>query len=193
MINILKFTTIMALGSSLLLAAPSAKKDAELKSVIKIGDRGSKLLLKTLGKNMKARLTDGGIMKALDFCSNEAFSLTENVNKKLPNGVRVKRISSKFRSPANKASKKELEILASFEKMQDMNVILPKYLVEKVSNHTYKYYKPLVIKKKVCLQCHGNLKDIELKRAIASRYPIDNALGYKIGDLRGAVVVTIEK
>jgi hypothetical protein len=190
--QILKYTAIMAIGSSLLLAAPSAKKDAELKSVIKIGDRGSKMLLKTLGKNMKQRLTDGGVMKALDFCSNEAFTLTEGVNKKLPNGVRVKRISGKFRSPSNKASEKELAVLASFKKMQELNIILPKHLIEKVDSHTYKYYKPLVIKKKACLLCHGEIKDIDLKREIASRYPIDKAMGYKMGDLRGAVVVTVD-
>jgi hypothetical protein len=151
------------------------------------------MLLKTLGKNMKKRLTDGGVMKALDFCSNEAFTLTENVNQKLPKGVRVKRISSKFRSPANKASEKELAVLESFEKMQELNIILPKQLVEKVDSHTYKYYKPLVIKKKACLLCHGDVKDIDLKREIASRYPIDKAMGYKMGDLRGAIVVTIDR
>ena len=193
MINILKLTTIVALSSSLLLAAPSQKRDAELKSVVKIGDRGSKMLLQTLGKNMKKRLADGGVMSALDFCSNEAFTLTENVNKKLPNGVRVKRISAKYRSPANKASTKELAILASFEKMKEMNIILPKHLIEKVDNHTYKYYKPLFIKKQICLECHGDIKNIDIKRAIASRYPLDKALGYKMGDLRGAIIVTVDK
>jgi hypothetical protein len=191
--NILKFTTIVALSSSLLIAAPSQKKDVELKSVVKMGDRGSKMLLKTLGKNMKTRLANGGVMKALDFCSNEAFTLTQKVNKKLPKGVRVKRISTKYRSPANKASEKELAILASFEKMKELNIVLPKHLIEKVDSHTYKYYKPLVIKKQVCLECHGDIKNIDIKREIASRYPLDNAVGYKMGDLRGAIVVTIDK
>ncbi len=189
----IKYFALLGLTSSLLIAAPVKKADIELDSVIKIGKRGSTMLLQTLGKNMKKRMKNGGVMKALDFCSNEAYSLTESVNRKLPNGVRVKRVSEKFRSPANKASSDELAVLKNFETMQKSNIILPPYLVQKVNKHTYKYYKPLLITKKVCLKCHGNIKDIDLKRAIASRYPIDNALGYKMGDLRGAVIVTVDK
>ena len=142
---------------------------------------------------MKKRMKDGGVMSALDFCSNQAYSLTEKVNQQLPNGVRVKRISAKYRSPANKPTDRELAILESFQNMKDMNIILPKFLIEEVDTKTYKYYKPLVINNKVCLKCHGTIKDIELKREIANRYPLDNAMGYKRYDLRGAVVVTIKK
>jgi len=191
--TILKITTLIALSSSLLLASPPTKKEMELVSVIKNGDRGSQLLLKTLGKNMKKSMKSGGVMKALNFCSNEAYTLTQKVNKKLPNGVTVKRISNKFRSPANKPQDNEQAVLESFKKMQSLNIVLPPYLIEKTGAHTYKYYKPLVIKKGVCLKCHGDIKDIDLKREIASRYPLDNALGYKMQDLRGAVVVTVDK
>jgi len=192
--NILKHLTYISLCASLLAAAaPVNKKEAELASAIELGHKGSNLLLKTLGKNMKKRMKNGGVMKALDFCSNEAYSLTETVNKKLPDGVKVKRVSAKYRSPANKPSEKELAVLKSFEDMKKLNIILPKYVVEKVDAHTYKYYKPLLINKKVCLKCHGVIKDIDLKRAIAEKYPLDTALRYKMGDLRGAVIVTIKK
>ncbi len=191
--KIFKHIVLLSLTTSLLVAAGPKKVEKELASVIKTGKRGSKMLLQTLGKNMKKRMKNGGVMKALDFCSNEAYSLTESVNKKLPNGVRVKRVSEKFRSPANKPTADETAVLKSFKEMQKSNIILPPYLVQRVNKNTYKYYKPLLINKKVCLKCHGNIKDIDLKRAIASRYPIDNALGYKMGDLRGAVIVTVDR
>ena len=191
--NILKHFTYISLCTSLLLAAPVNKKEAELASAIELGNKGSKLLLQTLGKNMKKSMGKGGVMKALDFCSNEAYSLTEKVNQQLPNGVRVQRISAKYRSPANKPTQKELAVLKSFETMKELNIILPKYVMEQVDTHTYKYYKPLLINKKVCLKCHGVIKDIDLKREIAGKYPLDTALGYKMGDLRGAVIVTIQK
>ncbi len=45
----------------------------------------------------------------------------------------------------------------------------------------------------LCLKCHGEpSKDVEFKRALAQRYPLDHAMGYKKGDIRGAVVVTIK-
>jgi len=191
--KILKTITLLSISASLLLSAPMSKKNAELKSVKQQGQKSSMLLLKTLGKNMKMNMKSGGVMKALDFCSNEAYALTEKVNKQLPNGVKVKRISSKYRSPANKPTEDELAVLKSFEYMKENNIILPKQLIQKVDTHTYKYYKPLVINKRVCLKCHGVIKNIELKRQITSRYPLDKAMGYKMGDLRGAIVTTIKK
>ena len=194
--NILKHITYISLCASLLAATPVNKKEANLANlayVVEQGQKGSGLLLKTLGKNMKKKMEKGGVMKALDFCSNEAYTLTEKVNKQLPNGVRVQRISAKYRSPANKPSEKELAILKTFQTMKDLNIIEPKYVVEQIDKHTYKYYKPLIINKRVCLKCHGVIKDIDLRREIAGKYPLDNALGYKMGDLRGAVVVTVKK
>jgi len=191
--NIVKPLVLIALSTSFLLAAPQAKKNNELQNIKKIGKSSSMLLLKTLGSKMKKNMKAGGPMKALDFCSQEAYTLTEDVNKKLPNGIRVKRISLKYRNPANKPEANEQAILTSLQNLQASNVILPKQIIEKVNATTYKYYKPLIINKQVCLKCHGNVTNTDLKRAINERYPIDKAMHYKMGDLRGAVVVTIKK
>lgn len=191
--NILQSLLLVSVSTSLLLAAPQSKQDKELQSVIKTGQKSTKVLMQTLGKNMKKHMKKGGVMDALSFCSEEAYTLTQRVNKKLPKGVQAKRISTNYRNPSNTPTENELAILNSLKTLQASNVVLPKYLVEKVDTHTYKYYKPLVIEKKVCLKCHGKVKDIDLKRAINERYPLDKAMGYKMGDLRGAVVITIEK
>ncbi|WP_297443862.1 DUF3365 domain-containing protein [Sulfurimonas sp.] len=191
--NLLKLVTLLSLATSLLLAAPKTKENTQIKALIKMGQTSSKLLLKTLASNMKKNMKAGGPLQALDFCSQEAYTLTEKVNQKLPNGVRVKRISSKFRNPANKPTGNEQVVLESLQKLKDANILLPKQLIQKVDANTYKYYKPLIIKKQVCLKCHGDVKETDLKRAIAERYPIDKAMHYKMGDLRGAIVVTITK
>lgn len=182
---------LISLSTVLLLGAPQNKQDKALNAVIATGQYSAKLLLKTLGSNMKKKMKAGGLMKALDFCSQEAYNLTEDVNQKLPNGIQVKRISLKYRNPANKPETDEEVVLEALQKLKSAHVMMPKQLVQKVNATTFKYYKPLLINKKVCLKCHGNIKDTDLKRAIAQRYPIDKATHYKMGDLRGAVVVTI--
>jgi len=191
--QLLKTIAILGVSSTLLLANSNHKQQSELKNIVKIGQKGSKLLLKTLGSNMKKNLKAGGPIQALDFCSNEAYNLTEKVNKQLPRGVRVKRVSVKFRNPANAPQADEAKVLKILQNLKNNNIILPNHLVEKVNGSVYKFYKPLVIKKKVCLKCHGDITDTDLKRAIADRYPIDKAKHYKMGDLRGAIVVTIDK
>jgi hypothetical protein len=135
----------------------------------------------------------GGVMDALDFCSNEAFSLTQEVNKGLESGVSVKRISIKYRSPANEPKADELAVLEEFKTLKAQNA-LPANIVKKIDEKTFKYYKPLVIEKEACLKCHGKIDEgSDLKKAIEAKYPADKATEYKMGDLRGAVVVTITK
>ena len=191
--KIIQPLTLITLSSALLFAAPQNKQNNEMPDIIKTGKSSAKLLLKTLGSNMKKNMKAGGPMKALDFCAQEAYTLTESVNKKLPNGIKVKRISLKYRNPANKPQKDEMDVLAALQNLKDANIILPKQIVQKVDATTYKYYKPLIINKKVCLKCHGKITNQNLKRAINEKYPSDKATHYKMGDLRGAVVVTINK
>lgn len=190
--NILQSITILGLSGSLLMAAPQSKQEIQMKEVLTLGKQGSSLLMKTLGKNMKIHMKKGGVIDALNFCSNEAYDLTQEVNRQLPEGVEAKRISSKYRNPANTPTDKELAILNSFENLQKLNVVLPKHLIEKVDETTYKYYQPITINNQVCLKCHGNLKNEDIKRTIAERYPLDKATDYKMNDLRGAVVITIK-
>lgn len=169
-------------------ASNSAPQD-----VIQTGKSATKLLVSTLGKNMKKNLKAGGAIQALDFCSQEAYTLTQNVNEKLPKGVSVKRVSLQNRSALNKPSMDEAQVLQELHTIQTQKKKLPPYLVKQIDEHTYKFYKPLVINKQVCLKCHGNIQDKKLASEIATRYPQDKATGYKMGDLRGAVVTTIHK
>jgi len=193
--KLIKSIAIVSLTASLLVAGQGngKKKDEALQNVIKTGKQSSKLLLKTLGSNMKKNMKAGGPMKALDFCSQEAYNLTEKVNKQLQKGVTIKRISMKYRNPSNKPEADETAVLEALAKLKSANVILPKKIVQKVSADTYKYYKPLVINKKVCLKCHGDIQNKKLQDEIAKKYPTDKATHYKMGDLRGAIVVTIKK
>lgn len=191
--KILYSVALVALSGSLVFASAQNKDNERLEKTIEIGKSSSKALMQTLGKNMKQHMKKGGVMGALDFCSSEASSLTEGVNKKMQNGVTVKRISSKYRNRINSPKKEEVAILESLEKLKQANAVLPKYIIQKVDANTDKFYKPLVINKKVCLACHGDIsKNVKLEKKVNSVYPLDKATNYKMGDLRGAVVVTIK-
>jgi len=190
--KLLKSITLLSLCASMLLAEAPQETRTELQKTVEIGESSSKLLIDTLGKNMKEHMAKGGVMDALKFCSDEAYSLTNATNEKLLAGTTVKRISLKYRNPANAPKENEAKILETFESLKTLNVVMPEYFVEKVADKTYKFYKPLSINNDVCLKCHGNISnDIDLKREVAKVYPLDKALDYKMNDLRGAVVVTI--
>ena len=175
--------------------APEAKgKQAggETVQAVKAGREASRLLIKTLGGNMKKHMKAGGAKDALSFCSMNAAALTAEVDSRLGEKVSVKRITLKPRNPANMAEGDEKEILEALENLKRNSVLLPKYLLQKTESG-YKYYKPLLINKKVCLKCHGRNIAPALQAEIKKVYPTDKATGYKMGDLRGAVVVTIKR
>ncbi|MEN8147317.1 MAG: DUF3365 domain-containing protein [Campylobacterota bacterium] len=190
----MKTLTILALSSALLLANPYESNKEELESVIKTGQEVSATLLQTLGKNLKKQMKAGGPMAAAEFCTTEAYTLTASIDEKYGKDVQVKRISLKERNPANQPQGEEKIIISSLDNLQKNGVVLPPYLVERVNKDTYKFYKPLVINKQVCLKCHGDIgKNPQLSQYLEKTYPHDKATGYSMGDLRGAVVVTIKK
>jgi hypothetical protein len=189
-----KSLIISAFFSAALLANPYQSTQEEIDAVKAVGQKASATLLQALGGNLKKHLKAGGPMAAFGFCSDNAYTLTEEVDRSLGDDVSVKRISLKYRNPANAPQGSEKAILESLQTLKANAVVLPKAVVEVVGDGTYKYYKPLLISKEACLKCHGDLgKTSELAKAIGARYPEDKATGYKMNDLRGAIVVTVKK
>ena len=190
----MKKLALIALCSAVLTASPYESDQKELDAVVKTGQEISAALINTLGKNLKQHMEAEGAVGAAEFCSTKAYALTAEIGEKFGKDVQLKRISLKERNPANQAEGEEKVVLQSLENLQKSGVLLPEYLVERVNNDTYKYYQPLVINKQVCLKCHGDIsKDQKLSQFFEKSYPHDKATGYKFGDLRGAVVVTIKK
>ncbi len=186
--KLIKTTLLVTMMSSLLCA--ETPKNSVLESVVNDGTQATQTLLQTLQSHMQEHMKKGGVMDALDFCSTQAYALTDEVNSKLPNGISAKRITLKTRNLANEPQTDESKVLKDLESKKELSP----YVVEKVDAHTYKFYKPLVIDKPLCLKCHGEIStDKNLQSAINEKYPNDKAINYKMGDLRGAVVVTIKK
>ena len=154
-----------------------------------------KILAKTLKSNLKAQFkADKTALKAIKFCANKAAELTKVVNSNLPKNVKVRRTALLLRNEANKPDALDKAIMQKI--ILDMNktsIKVSKPLLVEIPSG-YRVYKPLFIKP-VCLKCHGSSKDIspEVRKIIASKYPNDKAVGYKVGDFRGVIVSEITK
>ncbi len=187
-----KIVAVGLLSASLLVGAVAHEAEDIKKEVIEIGQETSKKLLKTLVPELKKAMKEGGPLKAVEVCSKKALKLTEKVAKE--EGVEIKRTSFKYRNPKNAPDKYEKEALEYFEKELKEKGELPKYYVQKINENEYRYYMPLKIKG-VCLTCHGdpNHMDKKLLAKIKELYPNDKATGYKLGDFRGVIRVTVTK
>ena len=185
----IKAVLLTATLSAILLGADAVPKD-----VIQKGDRASKLLLQTLGKNLKMHIKKDGLVAGAKYCSLNAYNLTEKVDRELGENITIKRVSKQYRNPNNAPNEQDSDVLSEFESYINAKEPLPAYIVRKNGENSYSYYKPLVIKKEVCLKCHGALKrGSDIAKFLLETYPNDRAKEYRMNDLRGAIVVNIKE
>jgi len=136
------------------------------------------------------QIQTNGVLQAVSVCSDTAQVLTNNFG--VQKGVFVRRVSFKNRNANNSPDDFEKKVLSKFELLyQNKELNSETEHVEIVQEGEFKYLrylKPILVQAE-CLNCHGSEPDImpEVKQLIAQEYANDKAVGYKIGDLRGAV------
>jgi hypothetical protein len=188
------------LAASLLAAlacAPSAKDVAPAPPVAadSAATGRAREAANALGKDLQgllfSQLERGGPASAIAFCADSAQVRTA---RHAGEGVYVRRVSLKVRNPANTPDEMErttLETLAS----RYASGQLPAELVEvrgRGSERRVHYVRPILVQEK-CLACHGDPAQIDptVKQIVSARYPTDAAVGYRAGDLRGALSVRV--
>jgi hypothetical protein len=164
-------------------AAPSAEVVAR---VTGRGEAAAKVLMDRLGAQLKGAMESGGPVAAIAVCQQVAIPLTDSAGAEFE-GVTVKRITLKPRNPANAPDEGDRDALEA------MAAQSPPQPVIRWADGVAHFYRPLMIQE-VCLKCHGDPATFpkELTAALAAAYPADAAIGYALGDLRGAIRVTMD-
>jgi Protein of unknown function (DUF3365) len=146
--------------------------------------------MKDLKGVLISQIQTNGVLKAVSVCSDTAQVLTNNFG--IQKGVYIRRVSFKNRNGNNSPDDFEKKVLSKFELLhQNKELNSETEHTEIVQEGEFKYLrylKPILVQAE-CLNCHGSENDIlpEVKQLIAQEYPKDKAVGYLIGDLRGAV------
>jgi mono/diheme cytochrome c family protein len=176
-------------------AAPQASAPAEARAPLteaaatEVGERAATAVMSHLMARVKKAMAEGGPEHAIDVCSEVALPLTAEIAKTQTRGVEVKRTSSRLRNPKNAPDALERLALDHFETADPAK--LPAELVQKVDDG-FRYYRPIVVQP-ACLACHGDRAAMSPKvlSKLQERYPNDQATGYKAGDLRGIIRVSV--
>ena len=166
--------------------------DAVADRAREIGEEAALALADELFGQLSAELEARGPVGALEFCSAEALPATGRVAAALADGLDIKRTTFLYRNPENEPDEEENDVLKYFERAYVLETNPPDYLVQKVSDREYRYYKPLVVVPP-CLACHGDPDQMapELTAKLAELYPEDHATGYEAGNFRGVIRVSI--
>ena len=159
---------------------------------MQVGEAGAGELLRTLVGRLTQAMDEGGPAQAVEFCSVDAIPLTRMVEAGLEGGVHLKRTSFRVRNPDNAPDEAEELALRYFEDAILEGGEPPSSLVQRVSETELRYYKPLFMGE-FCLRCHGDpaVMDPAVLEKVRATYPADLATGYKAGDFRGVVRVSV--
>jgi hypothetical protein len=165
--------------------SPEAR--AALESARRAADELTADLMKTLVEEMAA----GGPSKAVRVCAEVAPGVARQHS---TGGRTVRRVTLKSRNPASAPDAFEREQLQRLEREGVGPASGAEVIVESRSGSTaeLRYMRPIFVSGP-CLACHGALErlDLAVTYVLAEKYPGDRAVGYKPGDLRGAVSVRV--
>lgn len=140
---------------------------------------------KSLSGRLQQAIAQGGIVQAVQVCSTQAIPLTEAAGK--PFQATVTRVSHRPRNLNNTANTQELQVIQSYIAALGKGGPIKPVVVEKTGQPSV-VYAPILLAMPLCLQCHGavgtQIKDADYE-AIKKLYPQDQAINFKMGELRG--------
>ncbi len=152
-------------------------------------------LLNQLGQTLKSTLSAQGPEAAVSVCKEASPSIATSLSRK--HGAQMTRVGTRVRNPAmGTPNRWQQEALAQFETRLakgDAPAALEYWKVaDDGKGQRELHYAKAIMVQPMCVTCHGNAADIpaSLAEKIRIEYPQDQATGYSVGKLRGAVVVT---
>ncbi|MGH8677872.1 MAG: Tll0287-like domain-containing protein [Burkholderiales bacterium] len=150
-------------------------------------------LVQRLGAALRKAMADSGPEGAISVCRDTAPQLAGEVSRRT--GWRVARVSLKVRNPMLGAPDPwEQDMLKGFDAAVESGA-RPEQLeiaeiVDEPQGSYFRYLKALPVQP-LCLTCHGSAQTIppSVQARLTAEYPHDQAVGYKLGQIRGAVTI----
>lgn len=182
--------SLTMLLSAACLAAPAMAQDqaALLADARKVASEIPPKLLTVLTEEIKK----GGPESAIAVCREKAPQMAAKASAET--GWNVRRVSLKNRNPKAVPDAWERAALEDFDRRAaagEAPATLEKAaLVEEGGKKTYRYMKALPTQA-LCLNCHGSADQMSpaVKAKLTELYPQDKAVGYGVGQIRGAMTL----
>lgn len=138
---------------------------------------------------VKALQADGPLY-ALQVCNAEAMPITAQIA--TDHEADVFRVSLKNRNPNNIPNEWQRKVLIDFDARvangEDVTSMASFEVIELDNKKQVRFMKALPTEG-ACLACHGTNIGTEVKSKLDELYPADKAVGYSVGEVRGAIVV----
>jgi hypothetical protein len=147
--------------------------------------------MQTLKQELQKGMQAGGPINAVSVCNLAAPGIANTYS--VRKDWKVGRTSLKPRNPNNAPDEWERAVLESFDERNRAGedpAKLEFYEVVRAEGKRELRYMKAIPTVGLCLACHGEHLDSQVKTRIETLYPHDQALGYQAGDIRGAFTIS---
>ena len=175
-------------------SVPAAQAGASGDADLAHAQAAAKAFSSQLRGELQAAMVAGGPIAAVDVCHTRAPRIAEAVMAE--HDVRLGRVAlpGRNRNPAQQADGWQLDTLQAFQAAvdggaaaADQVAVVRDGLPDGVALRMMRG----IATEPGCLACHGKDVAEPIRVAIAQRYPDDQATGFAVGDLRGALWVEV--
>lgn len=183
--------TTLSLAFAVPLAAGAAEGDLAARQAA--AKDAAQSLVKRLGAKLQEEMAAGGPGQAIGVCRDVAPQIAGELSR--ANGWRVTRVGTRVRNPMlGMPDAWEQEVLGKFqqriaagEKPAD---IAFGEVVSEPGGQYFRFMKAIPVQE-ACLNCHGDPAKLAepVKAELQKHYPLDRAIGYSLGELRGAISI----
>ena len=145
-------------------------------------------LSERLRSQLAAAIKTGGTVSALGLCQTISPDLVTSASDEF--GFETGRTALRLRNPENIPDEWELKVLQLFQTQiaaggDPARLEFSETVTTAEGDRLFRYMKPIMMAD-MCLGCHGTDVKLDVKAEIARYYPEDKAMGFKLGELRGA-------
>lgn len=165
-----------------------AQDDALLADARKVASSVPPKLLEVLN----AQIAKEGPASAVALCQDKAPKMAKAASEQT--GWAIRRVSLRNRNPKAVPDTWERAALEEFDRRAaagESPAMLEKYaMVDVAGGKEFRYMKALPVQP-VCLACHGASDSLtpEVSERLHTLYPQDKAVGYALGQIRGAMTI----
>lgn len=180
---------LLALGA----AWPAYSGDDQLDTLVREARGHASRLQEQVATELKREFELGGSLRAVIVCKYAVPELSSAISRQ--SGARVTRVSLRPRNPlTGMADEYEARILREFERRlargERIDSLEQAEVVREGERRFFRYMKAIPVTE-FCVACHGPRAGIApaLRAQILGEYPHDQAVDYRVGQIRGAVSV----
>ncbi|MAT83239.1 MAG: hypothetical protein CMD39_03010 [Gammaproteobacteria bacterium] len=139
-----------------------------------------------LGSGLMAAMEQGGPVAGIGVCADIAPAIAARASAQA--GARVARTALRVRNPANAPDSDAARVLEEFSRQVAAGEAMPVEHIGPGPNGGTRYMRAIVLQP-LCATCHGATLAPPVAEAVAARYPDDRAVGFEVGELRGAFLI----